>query len=111
MVVRQDLKKVSRCDQLCIIVHHDEFKTADSTIVELHGVKRYWKVVEEGDSDLFFDDPVAEEEREEEPVSVALPDVIDQAINRQSTKNNTIEALCGVVDIDDDNEPAPENVP
>ena len=67
--------------------------------------------MEEGDSDSFFDDPVAEEDREEEPVSVALPDVVDRAINGQSTKNNTIEALCGVVDIDDNNEPAPENVP
>ena len=111
VVVCQELKKVSRRDQLCIIVHHDEFKTADGTIVELHAVKRHWKVVEECDSDFFFDDPVAEEEREEEPVSVALPDVIDQAINGQSTKNNTIEALRGVVDIDDNNEPAPENVP
>ena len=111
VVVRQELKKVSRRDQLCIVVHHDEFKTADGTIVELHAVKRYWKVVEEGDSDFFFDDPVTEEEREQEPVSVALPDVVDQAINGQSTENNTIEALRGVVDIDDDNEPAPENVP
>ena len=111
VVVRQELKKVSRHDQLCVIVHHNEFKTADSTIVELHAVKRYWKVVEEGDSDFFFDDPVAEEEREEEPDSVALPDVIDQAIKGQSTKSNTIEALCGVVDIDDDNEPSPENAP
>ena len=96
VVVCQELKKVSRHNQLCIVVHHSEFKTADSIIVELHVVKRYWKVVEEGDSDFFFDDPVAEEEREEEPVSVALPDVIDQAINGQSTENNTIEALCGV---------------
>ena len=67
--------------------------------------------MEEGDSDFFFDDPVAEEEREEEPVSVALPDVVDQAINGQSTENNTIRALRGVVDIDNNNEPAPENVP
>ena len=111
MVDRQELKKVSRHDQLCIVVHHDEFKTADGTIVELHAAKRYWKVVEEGDSDFFFDDPVAEEEREEEPGSVVLPDVIDQAINGQSTENNTIKALHGVVDIDDNNEPAPENVP
>ena len=111
VVVRQELKKVSRHDQLCVVAHHDEFKTADSTIVEVHAVKRYWKVVEEGDRDFFFDDRVAEEEREEEPVSVALPDVVDQAINGLSTINNTIEALHGVVDIGDDNEPAPENVP
>ena len=39
--------------------------------------------MEEGDSDFFFDDPVAEEEMEQEPVSVALPDVVDQAINGQ----------------------------
>ena len=31
--------------------------------------------------------------------------------SQQSTENNTIEALRGVVDIDDDNEPAPEDVP
>ena len=43
VVVCQELKKVSRHNQLCIVVHHDEFKTADSTIVELHAVKRYWK--------------------------------------------------------------------
>ena len=54
VVVRQELKKVSRRDQLCIIVHHNNFKTADGTIVELHVVKSYWKVVEEGDSDFFF---------------------------------------------------------
>ena len=95
VVVRQELKKVSRCDQLCVVVHHDEFKTADSTIVELHAVKRYWKVMEEGDSDFFFDDPVAEEEREEEPVSVALPDVVDQAINGQSTENNQLKHSVG----------------
>ena len=70
------------------------------------GTGRLWKKVT-----VICSYPVAEEEREEEPVSVALPDVVDQAINRQSTKDNTIEALCGVVDIDDDNEPTPEYVP
>ena len=66
---------------------------------------------EEGDSDLLFDDPGVEEKRDEEPVFVALSDVVDQAINRESTKTNSIESLCGVVDIDDNNEPVPKNVP
>ena len=36
---------------------------------------------------------------------------MDDAINGASEEVNTIEALRGVVDIDDDNEPAPKNVP
>ena len=40
-----------------------------------------------------------------------LPEVVDNAINGMSEEANTIKALQGVVDIDDDNEPAPKNVP
>ena len=101
---------MSRRDQLCIIVHHDDFKTADGEFIELHAVKRYFKVTEEGDPDLFFDDP-GESQGQGEAAPDPLPDVVGEVLNGQSEINNTLEALRGVVDIDDDNEPAPENLP
>ena len=36
---------------------------------------------------------------------------IDDLLSNQATTEQTIKALCGVVEIDDNNEPAPENVP
>ena len=110
LTIPQEVKKVSRRDQLCIIVHHDDFKTADGEFIKLHAVKRYFKVTEEGDPDLFFDDP-GESQGQGEATPDPLPDVVGEVLNGQSEINNTLEALRGIVDIDDDNELAPENVP
>ena len=57
LTVRQEVKKVSRQDQLCVIIHHDDFKMVDGEFIELHVIKQYFKVTEEGDLDLFFNDP------------------------------------------------------
>ena len=54
VVVRQEIKSVSRKDQLCVVVRHDDFKAGEDHI-ELHAVKRYFRVTMEGDPDLFFD--------------------------------------------------------
>ena len=108
--IQQEVKKVSRRDQLCIIIDHDDFKMAEGDNIELHAMKRYWKVSEEGDTDLLFDDPGDNVESEETPL-VPLPEAVDEAMNGQSVENNTIEALRDIVDIDDNNKPAPENVP
>ena len=110
LTIRQEVKEVSRRDQLCIIVHHDDFKTADGEFIELHAVKRYFKVTEEGDLDLFFDDP-GESQGQGVATPDPLPDVVGEVLNGQSEINNTLEALRGIVNIDDDNKPAPENLP
>ena len=91
-------------------MQHEDFK-ANEEFIELHVVKRYFHVAEEGDPDWFFDDPGTGHAGEEAPAQVPLPAVVDDSINGQSKDANTIEALCGVIDIDDDNEPAPKNVP
>ena len=96
---------MSRRDQLCVIVHHDDFKTADGEFIELHAVKWYFKVTEEGDPDLFFDDP-GESQGQDEATPDPLPDVVGEVLNGQSEMNNTLEALRSIIDIDDDNEPA-----
>ena len=90
-------------------MQHDDFK-ANEELIKLHVVKRYFCVAKEGDLDQFFDDPGTGHAGEEAPALVPLA-VVDDSINRQSKDSNTIEALHGVIDIDDDNEPAPKNVP
>ena len=83
---------------------------ADGEFIELHAVKWYFKVTEEGDQDLFFDDP-GESQGQDEATLDPLPDVVGEVLNGQSEMNNILEALCGIVNIDDDNELAPKNVP
>ena len=107
--MRQEVKHVTKRDQLCVVVRHNDFK-ADDEHIELHAVKRYFRVTEEGDRDLFFDD-LGTVGGEEDAAPIPLPEAVDDAINGASEEVNTIEALRGVVDIDDDNEPAPKNVP
>ena len=82
---------------------------ADGEFIELHAIKQYFKVTEEGDPDLFFDDPGESQGRGEATLD-PLPDVVGEVLNGQSEMNNTLEALHSVVDIDDNNKPAPENL-
>ena len=107
VVVHQEVKKVKRKDQLCIVIRHDNFKTTEDEFIKLHAVKHYFKETEEGDTDLLFN-AVAEVEVD---LQIPLPEVVDEALNRQSTENNTLEALDRQFNVDNDNEPAPENVP
>ena len=83
---------------------------ADGEFIELHAVKRYFKVTEEGDPDLFFDDP-GESQGQGEATLDPLSDVVGEVLNGQSEMNNTLETLCSIVNIDDNNELAPENIP
>ena len=107
--VRQELKKVSQRDQLVIVVHHADFKTDSGDFIDLYAVKRYWKVQKAGDVDLRFDAAPTNEGGGQEEEMVALPAAVDDYIN--GDRVNTIEALQDVVEVDDDNDPAPENVP
>ena len=55
VAIRHKVKKVSRKEQLVLVVHHEDFKNLDDSYIELHGMKRYWKVSQEGHPDYFFD--------------------------------------------------------
>ena len=109
VTLRQEVKKVNHKDQLCLIVHHDDFKN-DDDFIELHAVVKHWKVEVEGDPDLCFTarvNPQVEQEGEPTP----LPQAVDELLTNQATTEETVEALHGVVDINDDNNPAPEHIP
>ena len=108
-IVRQEMKKVSRKDQLLIVVHHDDFKTEDGDFIDLYAVKRYWKFHKGGDEDLRFNVAPTNDGGAQGDEMLPLPAAVDNYIN--SERVNVVEALQDVVEIDDDNELAPENVP
>ena len=107
--IRQELRKVLRRDQLVIVVHHEDFKMDAGDFINLYAVKRYWKVQKAGNVDLRFDVAPTNEGGEQGEEMVPLPAPVDDYIN--GDRVNTIEALQDVVEVDDDNELAPENVP
>ena len=104
-----EVKCVTKRDQLFVVVRHDDFNT-DNEHIELHAVKRYFRVMEECDPYLFFDDP-GTVGGEDDAAPIPLPGAVDDAINGASEEVNTIESLRGVIDIDNNNELAPKNVP
>ena len=110
IALRQEVKKVNRKEQLCPVVHHEEFKTGDE-YDELHVVVKHWKVDTEGDLDFFFTERREPEGQQQEHEQTPLPAAIDDLLSNQATTEQTIGALRGDVDIDDDNDPALENVP
>ena len=82
VIVWQEVKRVSKRDQLCVIVKHDDFK-ANKEFIKLHAVKRYFHVTEEGDPDQFFDDPGTGHAGEEAPAQVPS----QQLLTTPSTEN------------------------
>jgi hypothetical protein len=108
VVRRMEVKKVCTKEQLCVVVTHVDFKSDDESLVELYAVKSHWTVHKEGDPDLVFDGivvPVHAQAADEEvlmPPEFNDPEILDEAI---------IQSVADVVEIDDDNQPLPENIP
>ena len=94
--------------QLCVIVTHRDLKNDDETLIHLHVVKSHWQIHKEGDPDLFFEEPQPENPNPQQDVQIPLPSVL---FDRDTMDMARIESLQGMVDIDDNNEPAPENIP
>ena len=97
-------------EQLVLVVHED-FKNLDDSYIELHGVKRYWQVSQEGHPDYFFDAIAPTDENSHSQDKSLMPEAVSEHINGNSRTTETIQALHDEVDVDDDNEPAPENIP
>ena len=103
------MKKISCKDQLALVVTHDS-KDANGNIQELHTIKKHFSIKEEGDPDLFFN---VLQERQEETMDTPLPDTVNNELSggNHGGLSDLVVALSGVVDVDDDNQPAPENIP
>ena len=82
---------------------------ANGNLHELYPVKQHFGIQEEGDPNFFFD--VAQETQQEQQDEL-LPAAIDSELSGENHggTSDLLSALSGVVDIDDNNDPVPENV-
>ena len=96
---------MNRRDQLSLVVTHNDFHDDEGNLHELHAVKCYFTVEDDFDAATLGQAPEGQQ--------VPLPPVINAYVNgvNNGGANKVIAALTGVVEIDDDNEPAPENIP
>ena len=110
--MRQEVKKITQKDQLAIVLTHPGFMVGGQ-LIELHAVKRYIKVTQEGDPELFFDAVVPVEENENDKHELeTVPEVIQEMLKAWGSFGADKIALAqGVVTLDDDNEPLPEHLP
>ena len=111
VTIQQEVKKVSQKERLVLVVHHEDFENPGDSYIKLHGIKQYWKVSQEGHPDYFFDAIVTTDENANSQEDALMPEAFSEHINGNSHTTETIQALCDVVDVDDDNKPTPENIP
>ena len=73
-------------------------------------MKKHFGIQEEGDPDLLFD---VAQERQQEQQDELLPAAIESELSEENhgSTSDLLTTLSGAVDIDDDNDQAPENVP
>ena len=109
-VVRREKKIVTRKEQLCLVVTSDQIMNGDQH-VELHAVERWFKVTKEGHPDLFF--------TQAQPAEVTPPEEDDNPLEEIAERSRVTPLQPDEISIarglgpmvDDDNQPAPENVP
>lgn len=104
VVVKYEKRIVSRKEQMCIFFRHDDFPNQ-----EIYCTRRWVKVIAEGHKEHFFDldgDLVHDVENSGTPVDgVEVP----ESVRGRAEDIQAVRALG--LDVDDDNDPAPENVP
>ena len=104
---------------MALVVTSNEYKNQQGELLELHAVKRWFNVTTEGPSEFFFDHPAPLEQRNGPQTQNVNTNVHDSHENAIPDDIDDILRNVGVVGlpagfeemIDDDNEPAPENVP
>ena len=92
-----------------LIVTHEDFLDAKVLLHSIKLVKIAIGIQEEGDPDFFFD---VTQETQQEQQDELLPAEMASEFSRENHggTSDLLTVLSGVVDIDDDNDPAPENV-
>ena len=109
VVLRKEIVRVNRKEQDCLIFSHENFEG-----IELHCVKRWAKVLAEGSPDHFFTAPEPASETVEEELGMAeisVRDLPNEVFNAQNRAEDIANIRGMGLDVDDHNDPAPENIP
>ena len=118
MVVGKDSRVVHRKEKSVIIVHHEDFKTTDGEPEDLYALPRWFKITEEGPSEEFFDDSSStnvanptNSGNANQDEDIEAPAIVEDVNKRGQVFESDLANLNGQIQIDDDNSPAPENIP
>jgi len=122
LAIREEKKKVHGKEMSCIIFRHDDFEN-----IELYCIRRWVKVDKEGPETQFFEDPqeagvnvvdcfgVTSSTSRTDGSNVGENiNKVELPVNFESFQNNTEDIMMMRnmgFDVDDDNDPIPENVP
>ena len=107
LLIRKEEKQVNRKKQECFVFRHDEFPDK-----ELHCVQRWVKIVKEGGEDQLFESENGTTQVEGEEANATPSFELPPAIYHATGVAEDIAMVRAQgLDVDDDNEPAPENVP
>lgn len=111
-VVRLEEKRINRKQQLAVVVTHEDMVAISGTKLELYAAQRWFQVTKEGPIDLRFEAAPAEDSR---VIEVEVPELPPQLLTMMERGNRVQDSdhaiMNGLVEVDDDNLPAPENVP
>jgi len=107
LAIRREKKTVNHKEQWCIIFRHDDFEN-----IELYAAERYCKVVEEGPFESLFvqGENVAEAGPGGLTVEEGAPPTATPFLSLNG-RDDIARFRAMNFDVDDDNEPAPENIP
>jgi hypothetical protein len=106
IAIGQEEKLVSKRMQGCILMRHVDFD--DGQI--LYAVTRYCKVLQEGPLESLFERPTQDDVQGGEHVAVEA-DVLEEREIPETLNEDISNFRAQGFAVDDDNEPAPENIP
>jgi len=108
-------ENVNQEQQLCVTFQHEDFKNNDGSYIQMYCLKHWAQVTAEGPSDFFFsnniEEPTAPTEQARCNIQELVAPSVAEAMTCSHVDNSELAVFHGVVDIDDDNTPAPENLP
>ena len=118
MLIKEEEKEVNHKKTQCFIFRHDQFPN-----IELYSSKRWTKIEKEGSETQLFINEVSnnvsdnvniESVNEEGGDDEAIDDEVEitpNVLNARNTNEDIMYVRGLGLAVDDDNEPAPENVP
>lgn len=107
VVVRQEEKIIRRTKVAAVVIRHDSFQQ-DGNDIELYAHPRYFRIIKEGPEEHFFA-PTQVAEQEDGPEENGIP--VPQELGAVVDRDDVGIARASGINVDDDNQPAPENLP
>lgn len=110
-ILRLEAKVVNRNSAICVVFRHDRFKDHDGNFIEMHVLPRWIKIEKEGPAEFFFEPSIDAGAAESIVDKQTMPAAALRVAKSGRICGEDVVELASTCEIDDDNEPAPENIP